>query len=94
MQRRNSQSRGFIEARFPLALEVVSTEKTVRFFQRMSTYRILQENLQDPRGGPTRYRAVIYKISTGNLERKDQRLGSSGSNQEVGAIPSHIFEVK
>lgn len=55
---------------------------------------ILQENLQDPTRIPIGYKVVIYMIINGHLGKKDHRLASSYSNQEVGAIPSHIFQLK
>lgn len=76
MQKWHSKSRGFIKSRLPSALEAVSIGKTMSIFQCRSTYRILQENLQDPIRDPIGHRETIYKIVNGNLERKDQRLAS------------------
>jgi len=60
------------------------------FLPALNTYRILQENLQDP----TRYRKSAIGLAVIIFKGKNQRLASLGSNKEVGAELSHNFQVK
>lgn len=75
MHRRHSQSRGYIEAGLLSAPEAVYKKDSEHFFQWKITYRILQENLQDPTGNPIGYRKVIYMIGSEHFGREKPKVG-------------------